>query len=176
MGQPKQLLRIDGQTLVRRAASAAIDAGCEPVIVVTGSSSELIVQELNDLPVTPIFHPGWSAGVGSSLRAGLSALLSEAPNLTAVVILVCDQPHMSAEIVQRLIQAWRHGKKSMAACKYGGTFGPPCCFGSELFSDLGSLYDEQGAKRLLSAHPESLTLLAWPEGAEDWDFPGDIKP
>ena len=42
MGRTKQLLRAGGQSLVRRAATAAIDAGCRPVTVVTGSDADAV--------------------------------------------------------------------------------------------------------------------------------------
>ncbi len=51
MGAPKQLLPFEGASLVRRAAQAAIAAGCEPVVVVTGSHAKEVLQALVDLPV-----------------------------------------------------------------------------------------------------------------------------
>jgi molybdenum cofactor cytidylyltransferase len=175
MGRPKQLLKFQGQTLVRRAALAALDAGCDPVIVVTGSSSELVARELLDLPVQTVFHPGWSAGMGSSLRAGLAAIQIAQPNLAAVVVLVSDQPYMNGEVLHRLMDGWRSGKKSMAAFEYAGTTGPPCCFGHDKLSDLSSISDNQGAKSILAADPANLTTLPWPQGAVDWDRPEDIS-
>jgi CTP:molybdopterin cytidylyltransferase MocA len=38
MGSPKQILQFRGISLLRRAALAALDADCSPVIVVTGAT------------------------------------------------------------------------------------------------------------------------------------------
>jgi CTP:molybdopterin cytidylyltransferase MocA len=38
MGVPKQLLQFGGETMLRRAASVALKAGCRPVVVVTGAN------------------------------------------------------------------------------------------------------------------------------------------
>ena len=38
MGSPKQTLQFRGESLLRRAALAALGAGCRPVIVVTGAT------------------------------------------------------------------------------------------------------------------------------------------
>ncbi|MFN2622916.1 MAG: NTP transferase domain-containing protein [Chthoniobacterales bacterium] len=46
LGQPKQLLRFHGETLIRRAVRAAA-ADCDPVIVVVGEIGESIRSELD---------------------------------------------------------------------------------------------------------------------------------
>ena len=38
LGHPKQLLRLAGESLVHRSARAAVEAGCSPIIVVTGAA------------------------------------------------------------------------------------------------------------------------------------------
>ncbi|HEY0548011.1 MAG TPA: NTP transferase domain-containing protein, partial [Verrucomicrobiae bacterium] len=51
MGMPKQLLKIEGVSLSRRAAEHALDSGCRPVVVVLGANADLIAAELNDLTI-----------------------------------------------------------------------------------------------------------------------------
>ncbi len=92
LGQAKQLLTYRGKTLVRRSAQAAIDAGCSPVIVVLGCERKKIASELRDLPVEIVSNEHWERGLGNSLRLGVEA----AADCDALVILVCDQPHVSA--------------------------------------------------------------------------------
>jgi molybdenum cofactor cytidylyltransferase len=174
MGQPKQLLRIDGQSLIRRAALAAIDGGCNPVIVVTGAESNRVTGELAGLSVWTIYHANWQAGMGSSLKKGLDEL-QKLGTVSAVVVIVWDQPHMNAEIIRRLIDAWGQSGKSMAACAYGDSFGTPCCFGRSKFPELLRLPDCLGAKQVLSSDPDDLTQLPWPPGAIDLDLPDDLK-
>ncbi|MBD0255631.1 MAG: NTP transferase domain-containing protein, partial [Cytophagales bacterium] len=71
MGQPKQLLPYDGESLVRRSARLGLLSGCFPVTVVLGANSLLIGTELEDLPVFVTENPDWEAGMASSIRAGL---------------------------------------------------------------------------------------------------------
>ena len=49
MGSPKQLLRIDGITLVRRAAETALASRCEGVYVVVGAAAEAVRREVSEL-------------------------------------------------------------------------------------------------------------------------------
>ena len=50
MGEPKQLLRVEGQPMVRHAAGAALASTCRPVIVVAGAHETLVRRALADLP------------------------------------------------------------------------------------------------------------------------------
>ena len=57
MGVPKQLLQFGGETMLRRAASAALEAGCRPLVVVTGAhaaASREALRGLNLLFAVPL--------------------------------------------------------------------------------------------------------------------------
>jgi molybdenum cofactor cytidylyltransferase len=173
MGCAKQLLKIAGQSLVRRTVQAAIGAGFDPVIVVTGADSGAVAGELTDLDVVTAFNRSWKNGIGSSIRCGISALLAKRPAVDAAAVLLCDQPRLSTEILSRLITAFTNSGKRAAGCEYGGTVGPPCCFGRSVFSELSAIPDADGAKRVLLADPSRLTMIPWPEGTDDIDTPSD---
>jgi molybdenum cofactor cytidylyltransferase len=173
MGAPKQLLTLGGQSLVRRAAAAALDGGCTPVIVVTGAHGDAVTADLAGLAIITAFNPDWSRGMGTSVRAGLSALMAAAPQSDAAVVLVCDQPHLDAAVIRKLIAGWTAGGKPMAASEYAGTVGPPCCFDRSRFAALAAIADRDGAKQLLLADPQAVTTIAWPDGRVDVDTPQD---
>ena len=65
LGQPKQLVQMEGQTLVHRAATAAIEAGCDPVTVVVGAEAEKISDALEALSVQIVLNASWAAGMGT---------------------------------------------------------------------------------------------------------------
>jgi CTP:molybdopterin cytidylyltransferase MocA/Tfp pilus assembly protein PilF len=175
LGQPKQLLRIDGQSFVRRTAIAAIDAGCGPIVVVLGAAAPDVAPELDGLPVRVVINDGWAGGMGTSLRAGAAAALVANPSLVGAVVLLCDQPRITAAVVERLVTAWQQGGKPMAACAYDiATFGPPCCFSRNVFDRFATLSDESGAKALLRADPSAVELVPWPDGRIDIDTPEQL--
>lgn len=175
MGSAKQLLKLGGQSLLRRAAAAALDGGCAPIVVVTGAHREAVTADLTGLPILTTFNPDWTDGMGTSLRAGLAALLAAAPRTEMAVVLVCDQPHLDGAVVRKLIAGWSEGGKPMAASEYAGAVGPPCCFGKSCFAALAAIDDRQGAKHLLLANPQSVTRIPWPDGSVDVDTPEDWK-
>jgi molybdenum cofactor cytidylyltransferase len=173
LGRPKQLLKIAGQTLVRRAALAAIEAACTPVYVVIGAGAPAVAAELANLPVITLINECWPEGMGTSVAAGAAAL-QKAGGADGVAFLLCDQPRLDADLLKRLIAAWQSSGRPMAACAYANTIGPACCFAASMFDDLSRLIGDQGAKRLLlAAPPHQLCLIDWPAGAQDIDTPLD---
>ena len=173
LGQAKQLLIYRGITLVRRSAQAALEAGCAPVIAVLGFERERIATELRDLPVTMVANENWECGIGSSLRAGMGAA---ATGCDAVVILTCDQPHVSAAVVRRLIDAHEKTTRPIVASAYAETRGVPALFARTCFPALQSLPDDRGAKSLIATAREAeIALIDFPEGAIDIDTPQDLR-
>jgi molybdenum cofactor cytidylyltransferase len=174
MGSAKQLLEVDGKTLVARAVDAAIGSGADPVVVVLGADAERVRAAIARSPVHAVVNADWPGGLASSIRAGMSALLRSAPGLDAVVIALCDQPALSAEALTRLADLHRTTGR-IAAARYGGRNGAPAVFGREHFAALGALSGDQGARALLNGRPEVVTALDMPELGADLDTPADLR-
>lgn len=170
LGQPKQLLQHHGQSLVRRAARAALDAGCAPVSIVVGAAP--IETELAELDVAIVRNDDWRRGIGTSIRSGVEACLAAEPGLSAIAILVCDQPALDAEIIAALRA---NSGRGIAAATYGGTLGVPAIFSRRYFPELRALPDDHGAKHLLQSRAHDVTAVPFPEGAIDIDTPADLR-
>lgn len=175
LGEPKQFLRYRGETLICRAARAALAAGCSPVVVVAGDAHERIAQELAELEVQVHHHAPWRRGIGSSLRAGVERALLITPSLDALVLMVCDQPHVTTEVLTALISARSHTPQPAAACAYADTLGVPALFARALFPMLATLPDDQGAKHLLQALHDQTARVPFPHGSIDIDTPADAR-
>jgi molybdenum cofactor cytidylyltransferase len=174
MGSPKQLLQFCGETLLRRATLAALDASCHPVIVVTGANAEASRQSLRELDVCKIDNEQWQSGMSSSLRAGIDALVTLNPEAVAAVIMLCDQPFVTAEIIRGLVNAHRETKCSIVASRYGNSYGVPALFGRAHFAELRELNGDEGAKAIVKRHFEHVHLLPFPNGEIDIDTPDDF--
>jgi molybdenum cofactor cytidylyltransferase len=190
LGQPKQLLKFRGETLVVRAVRAAAAAGCEPILVVVGENSEAIKRALDiresrissfsglergtrPRPSSTIIENGeWRRGVGTSIRRGLEQL----PNFVeAAVLLACDQPYLDASIVSQLIAALAETGKPIVASSYADTLGVPALFDRSCFDDLLALPDDSGAKSLIAARPNDIAAIPFEKGAIDIDTPADFQ-
>lgn len=175
MGSPKQILRFRGESLLRRAALAALGAGCSPVIVVTGANAELSRRELDGLDVREVLNPRWETGMASSIGAGIEGLLREDPDASAAVILLCDQPYVTAEVVSGLVSAHRITHRPVIASTYGGSFGVPAVFSRPLFAELARLEGGAGAKQVIQRYASETHFLPFQGGEVDVDTRDDFS-
>ncbi len=84
--------------------------------------------------------------------------------------MTCDQPLISPESLQRLIAT----RSELAAAGYADTVGIPALFARSFFDELLTLADDEGAKKILISHAETLVKVAMPEAATDIDTPADL--
>lgn len=174
LGQPKQLLRLDGESLLRRTARLAIAAGCAPVFVVIGYEAERMQSELKGLLATALVNEEWAQGMGSSLRCGMAALtLSQPPQ--AVLLLVCDQPRLTVEHLQTLLDRHQTGNAPITASSYAQRDGVPAVVAASLFSELLACSGDRGARDLIRGHADTVQRVPWPEGELDLDRPEDLE-
>ncbi|HEV2804959.1 MAG TPA: nucleotidyltransferase family protein [Chthoniobacterales bacterium] len=171
LGQPKQLLKFRGETLVRHAARAAAEAGCNPVIVVVGEESEAIREELQSSDARVVENPDWARGMGTSVRRGLEQLPD---SVDAVVLATCDQPLVGEGVIARLMVAQEETGKPIVASSYANTLGVPALFDRSCFEALLKLPDDSGAKTLITSRLADVCAIAFEQGAVDIDTPEDF--
>jgi molybdenum cofactor cytidylyltransferase len=175
MPGPKQLLRFRGVTLLRHAAQTAVAARCGPVVVVLGAAAlaKQLRFELVDLAVSVVDNHKWKDGMSSSIRAGIEAL-EAAGSADAVLLMTCDQPYVTAEVLGQLVAAFHQSHPPAVACAYAGTVGVPALFDRALFAELKALEHDQGAKRILERHLPRIGRIPFEQGAVDIDTPEDV--
>jgi molybdenum cofactor cytidylyltransferase len=161
-----------GETLVRRVAAAATEAGCAPVVIVVGEEAAEIRAELAGTSVMVIENTNWKEGLGSSVRVGVEQAQRE--EIEAAVLLACDQPLVDANVIRSLVELARNSGKPIVASAYGGTVGIPALFRRSEFSALRALQGDRGAKSFIQSRAEGLAIFDFPEGAIDIDTPEDF--
>jgi CTP:molybdopterin cytidylyltransferase MocA len=171
-GSPKQLLRIDGEALVRRAARSALECGAE-VLVVTGAAAAEVGAQLDDLPVARIHNADWAQGMGGSIACGIRQLQHGATPPAAVIVCLADQPLIGRAQLQQLIDAHHAAPAAIVVADHGTTLGPPCLFPAAHFHELAALRGAQGARKVIDAHRDEVVAVAMPEAAVDIDTPDD---
>lgn len=169
---PKQLLVYGGLTLVRRAAETALASVCRPVVVVLGANAVSVGAELA-LPVIVTRNREWETGMASSLRAGLEAVLAADADVDGVVVMLCDQPFVNAELIDTLIERRRETRKTIVAAQYSDARGVPALFACELFAEIGRLSGQEGARQIIRNHPDDTAIVPFAEAAIDIDTQQD---
>lgn len=169
--QPKQLVEWRGETLVRHAARAALDGGCDPVVVVLGAQAEVIGDAVDGLGVDRVENPEWKSGLSSSLRAGLSA--AEA-GVEAALFILTDMPLVDARLVGALIEEHARSLAPIVATRAGDQLTNPALFDRSTFPDLHAIRGDVGGRRLFQDY--SVRGVRWePQVLFDLDTPEDLR-
>jgi len=154
LGEAKQLVELGGERLLERAVRVAREAGLAPVVVVLGFRAEEIQKECRLDGAVIVSNEEWCEGMGSSVRAGVSAMADEATD--GLILMTCDQPAMSVAHLRRLVEMGARG--SAVGSSYAGKVGVPAFFPASRFEELRGLRGDEGARRLLrSADAVELT-------------------
>jgi molybdenum cofactor cytidylyltransferase len=183
MGTPKQLLKYEGETLLRRAVRAALETPCRPVIVVLGSDAPALREEIATTGARIVFNEAWAEGMSSSLGCGLRALETSSAassQIEAAIVMLCDQPFVQSNVINSLVETYRARRAPpLVASEYeaGGekSLGVPALFSRALFPELAQLRGAEGAQRIIKRHRAAAALIAVPEAAFDVDTPDDYR-
>ncbi|MGH9367853.1 MAG: nucleotidyltransferase family protein [Thermoanaerobaculia bacterium] len=173
MGRNKLFLRLDGESLLRRAVGRAAAAGLDPVLVVVGHEADRAVAELSGLPCRTAVNPDYESGLSSSIRVGLAAVPAEA---CAAIVLLADMPFVTDRMIASLVERYRGSSAPLVVSDYAGVQAPPTLYDRSLFGELGEIEGEGCGRRVARRHASEATALAWPAAAlTDLDRPEDYE-
>lgn len=175
MGQSKQMLKVEGESLLIRTIRTFSNAGVPSPVVVLGADEQVHRKLLKGLDATIVLNDRWAKGMGSSLKAGLEYLTSKTQLPDVVIVSVCDQPMLSTDNILNLLRKYRETGKPIVASKYSGKPGVPALFDRSCFTKLQALGDEQGAKSLILQNPDNVAEVEFAGGEVDLDTMEDYE-
>lgn len=169
MGTMKVLLPWRGQPLIRHLAQVALAARLERLVVVTGYEAVAVAEALHDLPVLVVHNDAFLEGLSGSLRVGIEVLASD---VGAALVMLGDQPLLTAEVIDRLIARYEQGDARIVAPFADGQRGNPVLFDRSFFAELEAITGDQGARSVLRAHQDAIVGVEVAHGVlEDIDTP-----
>lgn len=175
MGSPKQLLPWKATTLLGNVINEGKAAGINDIYVVLGAFYDEIKAFLSDREVFIIKNTAWNKGMSTSIVSGINEILASQNNYDQVLIALCDQPLITADFFNELINALKKGEQTAVATCYGDSSGVPALFKKSVFKDLSKLSGKTGAKSLLSSYGDKVLCLDVPDIIADVDTPEAYK-
>jgi molybdenum cofactor cytidylyltransferase len=171
MGRPKQLLPWNGRTLLHLACETALATPCRPVIVVLGCAAEACAREVAGLGVIPVVNPEWTRGMGGSVATGIAALEAQVPDATGAVLMLVDQPTVTAAHLEGLMACGSAPSWPITATKYPEGGGVPAFFDRSFFPELRALDSDRGARAIIVRESHRVRLVDPGQRLADLDTP-----
>ena len=172
-GQFKQLLDWKGKPFIRQVTETALQAGLEPVVVVTGFRHTDVASHLQDLPIRLIHNPDFELGQSTSIKAGIRSLPQ---HIGAAVFLLADQPQIPPEVIRALVETHAGECPSiLAPLVLEERRANPVLFDCVTFPDLLNLTGDIGGRGIFDKH--RVTYLPWHDDILifDVDKPDDYE-
>jgi molybdenum cofactor cytidylyltransferase len=144
LGQPKQLLPYGSATLLDHVLNTARACPFDQLICVIGGSSQEITATVDLRSVQVVENDHFGEGCSSSIAAALTAV---DPRCDVLVLMLGDQPGVSAATVTKLLAG--RGDSALAASAYDDGRGHPLAFARSTFDQLAVLHGDKGVWKLL---------------------------
>jgi molybdenum cofactor cytidylyltransferase len=151
LGRPKQLLDYGGGTLLGHVVDVALQCRFDQTIVAIGGFADEVRERVDLAGAEVVVNEAYGAGCSSSIAAALAAL---DPRCEVLVLMLGDQPGVSADTVARLLAG--RGDAALAVCRYEDGRGHPIAFDRSVLAALAELHGDKGVWRLLDQRADEV--------------------
>jgi molybdenum cofactor cytidylyltransferase len=150
-GGTKQIALVEGKPLAQHAIDALAEADVGEIVVVTGHDAIAVASALR-LPGNARieWNTAYRDGQATSLAAALHVVDDDSE---AAVILMADQPGITADVIRSLVTRFRASRKQVIRAMFEDGPGPSL-LSREIYAEAGHLHGDVGARILIASHPE----------------------
>lgn len=174
MGVQKLLLPFSGKTVIAHIVDQLLASTVDEVHVVVGHQAERVSAELSGRAISIVKNPNYKSGMLSSVRCGLRNLPEKC---RAVMVALGDQPSVTTELIDQMLQSFATTNKSVLVPLYKDKRGHPILFSSLYRDMILTQYDDIGLRGILRNHPEDIFELPVSNASIlcDMDYPEDYR-
>lgn len=172
-GADKLLHPLQDGTPLALCAFRNLRPACAEVVAVLRPDQEELAALMWNEGARIVISETSHAGMGHSLAAGVQASAAAHGWLLALG----DMPYVQTATMQRIASALVAGA-SIAAPVHDARRGHPVGFAHKWYAQLACLAGDSGARSLLAAHADEVTLVPCEDGGihRDIDTPADLLP
>lgn len=174
-GGIKQLVDIQGETLLNRVIQVYKKAGFSPIYVALGANIEQILPTLSG-DVKPINVGDWDKGMGYSLSTAIYRI-SQAGGFEQdkkLIIGAADQVDISCEVLTLLVKKANQHPSKIIAASYNQIHGVPAIFGQKDKNSLCELTGDMGARAYIKHNMCRVIAVETPSAVFDIDTKEDL--
>ena len=146
----KLLTTVNNKPMYMNVVEKILRLNFNKIILVT--QYEEIKVALVEQPIKVIMNKNSELGISHSIKIGIS----DDMKADAYMFMVCDQPFISLESLETLIDRFIKSNKGMACVEYNGSLGNPTIFSGKYIQELLSLNGDAGGKSIIKKHVDDL--------------------
>ena len=172
MGLPKLGLKLGDKSLLDHAIDNALASKVSEIVVVLGPETAHLRSNLEGLSrVKVVENQQPDQGQSSSLRLGLQCISRETQ---ATLILMGDQPLVTPDIIDALINKYSQSRPPIVAPLYGGQRGSPVLFDHSLLGELMAVEGDKGGREIVEKYKDSMVAVSFEsplvgDDVDTWD-------
>jgi molybdenum cofactor cytidylyltransferase len=169
-GRPKQLVVLGEKPLLQHVLDNLTLSKIDIIVVVLGAYATEIREQIQFGRACTILNPDYADGMSTSIQAGLRAIEAE-----AAMIVLADQPFVTARTFDALIDEYRRVKPSVVLPTFHGSRGNPVIVDRSLFAEMMEIRGDIGFRSIFGNHPVHLLPVDDRGVVQDIDTPEDIN-
>ncbi|MFO7846032.1 MAG: nucleotidyltransferase family protein [Balneolaceae bacterium] len=175
LGRPKQLVMFNNRPLLQHIIEVVKPFNLTPAVMVLGAHVGQILEGIDPGDISVSMNKNWDEGIASSIRAGVAESKKLNDSLEHLLFLLSDQPFVTADLIEELIQKHVVENQQITACRYKENVGVPAIFHKEFFPQLLKLRGDVGAKKIIAGNRNIVSSVVFRDGAFDVDTEEDYK-
>ena len=174
MGRNKLILPLDGKPVLQRVLDALKHSKVDETVVVLGGGADEVRRSVDLEGTKVVVNRRYSEGMSASIKAGLARMDRSAD---AAIIVLGDQPFLSAAVVDSLIKAFLTEGAPVVLPVYMGKRRNPVLFARSVFPEIMRIRGDRGAKSVVESHGDNILEVKVEDAgvAMDVDTPSDYE-
>jgi len=158
-GGGKLLHAVDGEPMIARALRLFSEVPFAARVCVTRAEETEIQLLAHERGIPVAINPDPERGVGTSVAIATEAILAKEPALDGILYAVADQPYLTQESVEKLLEAFAEHPNDIISLAFAGRRGNPAVFSAEFYPELCALKEDTGGNAVMKRHPDRLRLV-----------------
>lgn len=168
-GRYKLLLPLHNRPVLAHVLDAVLESQARPVALILGHQAEQVRAHIASYASHPdlsiIENPDYLQGMSTSMRLGIQTLQtgdyrkSLNGEIDSALVLLGDQPLITAQDIDTLIATYRTTGKRIIAPLYEGKRGNPILFDASLFPELLEVTGDEGGRSVLERHRDEIATV-----------------
>ncbi len=176
MGKPKLLLPWGQSTVIGTIIDSLKTAGMQTIVLVSGASHQLLVDQLKQESITISFNPLFeNENMLDSLRIGLDVLRES--GLNSCLLVLGDQPQIKPDVIKKVINTAAEFPENLIIPSFQMRRGHPWVIPARYWAELKSMPDSQIMRDFINSKQNEIRYVDIDSSSilADMDTPEDYE-